>query len=353
MAGKLGEALPDTGFWRGKRVFLTGHTGFKGAWLALWLQRLGANVTGFALEPERPSLAQDAGVERAIVSVRGDIRDLPALRRAIGEADPQIILHLAAQSLVRRSYRQPLETFGVNVMGTAHVLEAAASRAPAVVCVTSDKCYLNHGEARAFKETDALGGHDPYSASKAAAELVAGAWPKTPNLAVATARAGNVVGGGDWAEDRLVPDCMRAFAAGESVGIRNPLAVRPWQHVLDPLCGYLLLAERLYAGGQAFARPWNFGPAAPERQPVSYVAERLARAWGGGAWHVAKGEHPHEAATLAVDASLARAELGWQPRLDLGTALDWTGQFYRRLAEGNDAAHLVRADIERYESLCQ
>ena len=351
MAGRLSGALPDPAFWRGKKVFLTGHTGFKGAWLALWLQRLGAEVTGFALPPEQRSLAADAALERRIVAIRGDIRDLPALRRAIEGADPQIVLHLAAQSLVRRSYRQPLETFGVNVMGTAHVLEAAAGRAQAVVCVTSDKCYRVGGRERAYAEDDALGGHDPYSASKAAAELLVGAWPKEPNLAVATVRAGNVVGGGDWAEDRLVPDCIRAFAAGDSVAIRHPRAVRPWQYVLDPLCGYLLLAERLCTDGKSFARPWNFGPDAGERQPVSHVVERLAQAWGGGTWHLAMGEHPHETAMLAVDASLAWANLGWQPRLDLDTALDRTGRFYRHLAEGADAAGMVMEDIEQYEAI--
>ena len=309
-------------------------------------------MTGFALAPEHPSLAEAAGLERRLMSVRGDISDRSALRRAIEAAGPQIVLHLAAQSLVRRSYRLPVETFAVNVMGTAHVLEAsAAAQLRVVVCVTSDKCYDQRGLERAYKEEDALGGRDPYSASKAAAELVAAAWPKPPGLAVATARAGNVVGGGDWAEDRLVPDCIRGFAAGESVAIRYPRSVRPWQFVLEPLCGYLLLAERLFSGGEAFARPWNFGPAADERHSVSDVVERLGRAWGGGAWHVAEGAFPFESAVLTVDAARAQAELGWRPRLDLDTALDWTGQFYRRLTEGSDPVQLVWSDIERYEAL--
>ena len=363
MESALTGALPDPAFWRGKRVFLTGHTGFKGAWLALWLRRLGAEVTGFALPPESPSLAEAAGLAQRIHSIHGNICDYGMLSRAIAAADPEIVLHLAAQALVRRSYDEPIETFATNVMGTAHVLEAArqAPGVRAAVCVTTDKCYENREWVWPYRETDALGGHDPYSASKACAELVAGAWRRSflsggragkPPLGVATARAGNVIGGGDWSADRLAPDCVRAFAAGQTVAIRNPNATRPWQHVLEPLCGYMLLAERLCASGQDFASAWNFGPAMDDVQPVSKVVQRLAEAWGPEAsWHVTEGPHPHEAGLLAVDASLARRRLGWTPRLDLGQALDWTGRWYKNAASGADAAGLVESDIERYEGI--
>jgi len=361
--GSVSGRLPDPAFWRGKRVFLTGHTGFKGAWLALWLRRLGADVTGFALPPDHPSLAEVAEVERRITSIHGDIRDLAALGRAIQAANPQIVLHLAAQALVRLSYEQPVETFATNVMGTAHVLEVArqAPLIQALVCVTTDKCYENREWAWPYRETDRLGGHDPYSASKACAELVTAAWrrsflsadrPGKPPLAVATARAGNVIGGGDWSLDRLVPDCIRAFAAGQIVPIRSPHATRPWQHVLEPLCGYLLLAEQLWTSGQDFAEAWNFGPVLDDVQPVSHIVRQLAQAWGdGAAWQIAEGPHPHEAGFLAVDPSLARRRLGWRPRLRLEPALDWTARWYKQHAAGMDAARLVEADIERYEDL--
>jgi len=355
--------LPDPAFWRGKRVFLTGHTGFKGSWLALWLRRLGAEVTGFALPPELPSLAEAAGVEHRITSIRGDIRDLEIIGRAVQAADPHIVLHLAAQALVRLSYEQPVETFATNVMGTAHVLEAArrVGGVQALVTVTTDKCYENREWVWPYRETDRLGGHDPYSASKACAELVTAAWrrsflladrPNKPPLAVATARAGNVIGGGDWSRDRLVPDCVRAFAAGQVVEIRNPHATRPWQHVLEPLCGYLLLAEQLWMSGQDFAEAWNFGPVMDDVQPVSRVVQRLAQAWGdGAAWHATDGPHPHEAGFLAVDPSLARRRLDWRPRLSLEPALDWTACWYKQYAAGADAGYLVEADIERYEGI--
>jgi CDP-glucose 4,6-dehydratase len=349
--------LPDPGFWRSKRVLLTGHTGFKGAWLAIWLQRLGAEVTGFALPPETPSLGEASGIERRIASIRDDIRDFPAVQRAFEAAASEIVLHLAAQAVVRRSYRQPVETFAANVMGTVHVLEAArqAPHVRAVVCVTSDKCYENQGAHVAYREADRLGGHDPYSASKACAELAAGAWRRSflsGDTALATARAGNVIGGGDWGPDRLVPDCVRAFAAGEAVAVRNPGATRPWQHVLDPLCGYLLLAEQLWLRGQDVAEAWNFGPPVAEAQPVSRVVRRLVQIWGdGAAWQPAPGPHPFEATQLAIDASLAYRRLDWHPRLDLEPALDWTASWYKNFAAGADAGHLVEADIARYEAI--
>ena len=352
--------LPDPAFWAGKQVFLTGHTGFKGAWLAVWLRRMGAHVTGFALAPEVPSLCADAGIEASIASVRGDIREPGAVARAMQNANPGIVLHMAAQALVRRSYQDPIGTFETNVIGTARVLEAArhAPGVRAVVSVTTDKCYENREWPWAYRETDALGGHDPYSASKACAELVTASWrrsflsgerPGKPGLALATARAGNVIGGGDWSMDRLVPDCIRAFAAGRAVSIRNPHATRPWQHVLEPLCGYLLLAERLHDDGQGFAEAWNFGPAMDDVQPVTHVVDGLARAWGDGAgWAIEDGDHPHEAGFLAVDPALARTRLDWRPRLGLAGALDWTGRWYRAHAAGQDAAALIDTDIERY-----
>ncbi len=349
--------LPDPGFWRGKRVFLTGHTGFKGAWLALWLRRMGAEVTGFALAAEEPSLARAIGIGGYVASIEGDIRDFARVEREMRAAEPQIVLHLAAQALVRLSYREPIETFATNVMGTAHVLEAArrAGSVRAVVSVTTDKCYENVEWDWAYRETDRLGGHDPYSASKACAELVTAAWRKSflsdGSLAVATARAGNVIGGGDWSLDRLVPDCVRAFGAGEVVEIRSPHATRPWQHVLEPLGGYLLLAEQLWQQGQKVADAWNFGPVLEDVQPVSWVVDRLARSWGNGAaMRVTEGPHPHEAGFLAVDSTRARNRLGWRPRLRLASALEWTGQWYRQHKDGADAAALVEADLARYEA---
>ena len=353
MAG-LSGALPRPEFWAGRRVFLTGHTGFKGAWLALWLQRLGAAVTGLSLTAEPGSLGDALGIERLMPTVVADIRDAAGLRRAVAEARPELVLHLAAQALVRRSYADPLETLSVNVMGTAHLLEAARAAASvrAVLVVTTDKCYENREWLWPYREEDALGGHDPYSASKAGAELVTAAWRRSfmaaQGVAVASARAGNVVGGGDWAADRLVPDCIRAFAAGAPVRIRNPHATRPWQHVLDPLCGYLLLAESLFEDNQA-AGPWNFGPGPDAIRPVSEVVRLLAEAWGDGArWTADAGPHPHEAGLLAVDAAKARARLDWRPRLTLDAALGQAAGWYRRHRAGADPRALIQAEIDAY-----
>jgi CDP-glucose 4,6-dehydratase len=363
VAGSVNGRLPDPAFWRGKRVFLTGHTGFKGAWLAIWLQRLGSHITGFALPPEAASLGEAAGVERRITSIRGDIRDMSVLAQAVRAANPHIVLHLAAQSLVRLSYQQPLETFATNVMGTAHVLEAArqAPRVQALVSVTTDKCYENQEWAWPYRENDRLGGHDPYSASKACAELVAAAWrtsflsadrPGKPPMAVATGRSGNVIGGGDWSLDRLVPDCIRAFESGQTVLIRAPDATRPWQHVLEPLCGYLLLAEQLCTSGRDFAQAWNFGPIPDDVRPVSHVVRLAADAWGDTAnWRLIEGPHPHEAGVLAVDSSLARGRLAWRPRLRLPEALEWTIRWHKQYLAGSDAGRLVEADVERYEGI--
>ena len=357
----LNARLPDPAIWSGKRVLLTGHTGFKGAWLTLWLERLGARVTGLSLAPEAGSLGDLLHLERRVDSHTIDIRDAEQTRGAIREAAPEIIIHMAAQALVRASYADPLGTFATNTMGTAHVLDAARTvpSVRAVLAVTTDKVYENREWPHPYRESDALGGHDPYSASKAGAELVAASWRRAflepAGVTVATARAGNVIGGGDFAPDRLVPDCIRAFAADQPVRIRNPAATRPWQHVLDPLAGYLLLAESLLSGPEAAqaqaSRAWNFGPSIENVATVGEVVARLSQAWGGTAtWSADPGPHPHEAGLLSVDASLARHELGWRPRLMLANAIETTVAWYRHQLAGRDPAALIHADIDHYEA---
>lgn len=336
--------MTDPAFWRGKKVFLTGHTGFKGAWASLLLRRLGAEVFGYALPPTHPSaLFVTAGIADDIRHRVADIRDLPALRAAMAEAEPDIVIHMAAQALVRPSYEEPVETFATNVMGTVHVLEAARHlRSVRVILnVTSDKCYENDGTGAPFGEGHRLGGDDPYSNSKACAELVTHSYrhsffKESGAARVATARAGNVFGGGDWARDRLVPDAMQAFLAGEALRIRNPNSVRPWQHALDPVLGYLALVERL-AGEERFVGGWNFGPDAASEVPVGTVVDHLIALWGDGArWTADAGPHPHEAAYLRLDCTKARSELGWTPRLDLAQGLRLTVDWYKALREGRD-----------------
>jgi CDP-glucose 4,6-dehydratase len=351
-----GLVNPSPGFWRGKRVLITGHTGFKGGWLAHWLARLGAAVTGFALAPDtEPSLFEQSRLGARIASTIGDVRDADAVRRVVAAARPDIVLHLAAQALVRRSYADPVGTFATNVLGTAHVLDSArdSDTVRAIVSVTSDKCYLERAGGAPYRETDPLGGGDPYSSSKACAEHVTAAYRHAffaGGAALASARAGNVIGGGDWASDRLVPDCVRAFAAGRAVAIRNPAAVRPWQHVLEPLAGYLVLAERLWTD-PGFAEAWNFGPADADARPVADLVAGIARRWGSDAgWTAQAGAHPHEAATLRLDSAKARQRLGWAPRLDLERALDWTVEWYRRCRSGEAAEALVDAQIAAYEA---
>lgn len=325
------------GFWRGKRVLLTGHTGFKGSWLSLWLSDLGAELSGYALEPPtQPNLFSLIGLEGSLRHQLGDVRDLEGLRRSVAAARPEVVIHMAAQPLVRLSYEQPLETFATNVTGTAHLLEALRGQAGlrAVVVVTSDKCYQSRPGASAYREEDPLGGHDPYSNSKACAELVASCYRDSfyrgDGVGLATVRAGNVLGGGDWAKDRLVPDILRAQAAGTVPQIRYPDSVRPWQHVLEPLSGYLELAERLWQDPAAFAEAWNFGPDASDEKPVRWIAERMAELAGrdkARAWEPQPGVHPHEAPALKLDSSKARRRLGWAPRWGLDPALqaivDW------------------------------
>ena len=342
------------GFWRGRRVLVTGHTGFKGSWLALWLQHLGAEVTGYALAPPtQPSLFEEARVAQGMRSVIGDVRDLATVRAAVADARPEVVIHMAAQPLVRQSYTEPVETYATNVMGTVHVLEAvrAVGGVRALVNVTTDKCYENREWPWGYRETDSLGGADPYSNSKACSELVTAAYRSSflKDAGVATARAGNVIGGGDWAADRLLPDILRAFAEGRAVAIRNPHAVRPWQHVLEPLAGYLLLAQKLHEQPAAHSQAWNFGPAQDDARPVSWIVDQMARRWGAGArWDIAPGDHPHETSYLQLDASKARSQLGWRPQTTLAQALDLTVQWARQRAAGTDVRALCLEQITRH-----
>ena len=353
---------PDPKFWAGKRVLVTGHTGFKGAWLALWLSRLNAKVFGISLPaPTEPSLFADAGLAKLVDTTYCDIRDGAAVRAAFERIQPEIVLHLAAQSLVLPSYREPVETFATNVMGTVHVLDAvnATASVRAVVIVTTDKCYENREWLWAYREDDALGGYDPYSSSKACAELVTSAWrrsfcgPKaTRQIGLASARAGNVFGGGDWAVNRLIPDCMRAITADQPIGIRNPSATRPWQHVLNPLAGYMALAERLWDEPAAYGEAWNFGPGEDDIKPVSAIVARITKIWGDGArWELIPSDAPHEAGLLKVDASKARTRLGWQPMLHLEAGLDWTCDWYKRYAAGENVARMTEHQITDFERL--
>jgi CDP-glucose 4,6-dehydratase len=344
-------------FWRGRRVLLTGHTGFKGAWLSLWLQSLGAQLTGLALPPLRErNLFSLARVGDGMRSVWGDIREEALVHDAVAQCRPDIVIHMAAQSLVQDSYERPVETYAVNVMGTVHLLEAVrrCGGVRAVVNVTSDKCYRNRGRVAPYREDDPLGGHDPYSSSKACAELVSEAWRLSfpePPMALATARAGNVIGGGDWARNRLVPDLLTAFARGEPALLRNPQAVRPWQHVLEPVRGYLMLAERLCGGdGAAFAQAWNFGPAQPDAVSVETVARQLAELWGAGAICRVQPNagDGHEAALLMLDAGKAFERLGWQPLLTLREALALTVQWAQQVGAAADAHAVCLEQIGAY-----
>lgn len=356
-----GVVMQSTTFWRGKKVLVTGHTGFKGSWLTLWLQALGAKVTGYALAPDTtPNLFELARVADGIDSVISDIRDRHAVLNAMKAASPEIVIHMAAQPLVRESYASPVETYETNVMGTVHVLEAVrhVPGVKSVVIVTTDKCYENHEWEWGYRENEAMGGYDPYSSSKGCAELVTAAYRRsffnpstyaTHGVAIASARAGNVIGGGDWATDRLIPDIMRAIMREERVRIRSPHAIRPWQHVLEPLSGYLLLAEKLYSEQSRYAEAWNFGPNDADARPVQAIVERLTSQWGDGAsWALDGDEHPHEATFLKLDCSKARNRLGWQPRWNLERALDEIVAWYKAAARQEDMRAVTLEQIDQF-----
>ncbi len=347
------EALVNP-VWQGRRVLVTGHTGFKGGWLALRLHAMGAEVTGLALDPPSdPSLFAAARLDGLVDHVTGDIRDAATVHAVVRRTRPEAIFHLAAQPLVRVSYAEPVETYATNVMGTVNVLEAArqAGGVRAIVSVTSDKCYANREWDWPYRESDSLGGHDPYSSSKACAELLTAAYRASyfggeGAPLVASVRAGNVIGGGDWAADRLVPDLVRAFEAGVAPVIRAPDAVRPWQHVLEALGGYVMIAERLLAGERRFADAWNFGPGDEDARPVRWIVERMRQAWGGGeAAVIDGGPQPHEAGLLRLDSSRARAALGWRPALTLGETIDWIVAWHKAVGGGEDARAVTLRQI--------
>ena len=349
-------------FWQGKRVFITGHTGFKGSWLALWLQHLGAEVTGYALQPPTsPALFNVARVAEDMTSIIGDVCDPESLKAALHTHQPEVILHMAAQPIVLIGYQNPVETYQTNVMGTVNLLEAARyiDSLRAVVIVTTDKCYDNRSWYWGYRENEPMGGHDPYASSKGCAELVTAAYrdsffaPQTYDqhrVAIASARAGNVIGGGDWAANRLIPDFMRAMMAGEPVIVRHPGAIRPWQHVLEPLAGYLQLAQHLIEQGTPFAEAWNFGPYDQDAKPVSWILDRLINLWEGDAsWELDAVEHPPEDKYLKLDCSKARAKLGWYPRLNLETSLGWIVDWYQAYQAKADMRRFTERQIIHYE----
>jgi CDP-glucose 4,6-dehydratase len=353
---------PD--FWRGKRVLITGHTGFKGGWLALWLAKCEAQVVGYSLDPpSSPNLYESARVADILTSIKGDIKDLDFLTKTIDKYAPEIIFHLAAQSLVRQSYYDPVETYMSNVMGTVHLFEAVrrTNSVRVVVNITSDKCYENMGYNRGYNENDPMGGHDPYSSSKGCSELVATAYhnsffkPTSTNnsnpVALASVRAGNVIGGGDWAKDRLIPDIVTSFINNKPVEIRNPNAIRPWQYVLEPLGGYLLLAEKLWESGSKYGGGWNFGPEDKEGLSVINILESMAKLWGSGAtWSIQPGDHPHEAQYLRLDCSKARTKIGWKTRWDIYDGLAATVDWYRDFAANSDTNELCLRQIDQFMS---
>lgn len=344
-------------FWRGKKVFVTGHTGFKGSWLALWLHHLGAEVSGYALAPPtEPNHFELAGLAGTIRSTIGDIRDYDRLNAAVLQAEPEIVFHLAAQPLVRESYLSPAETYAVNVMGTVNLLEAvrAAASVRAVVNVTTDKCYENREWPWGYRENERLGGHDPYSSSKACSELVTSAYRASflgeTGVGISTARAGNVIGGGDWASDRLLPDLLRSAETGQVLKIRLPNAVRPWQHVLEPLAGYLLLAQALFADPVRYSGAWNFGPDLDDTRDVAWVVDYLSRQLDGLLWEHDAGPHPHETRCLRLDISKARQHLDWSPRWSLSEALDMVIEWHESLRRGEVMREVSLMQIDRYQS---
>jgi CDP-glucose 4,6-dehydratase len=348
-------------FWEGKRVLITGHTGFKGGWLSLWLQDMGALVKGYSLAaPTTPSLFEEASVWKGISGEEGDIRDFTHLRQVMYEFKPEIVFHMAAQPLVRLSYKDPMETYSTNVMGTVYLLEAVkqVGGVKAVVNITSDKCYENREWAWGYREDEPMGGYDPYSNSKGCAELVASSYRNSffnqdnyleHGCALASVRAGNVIGGGDWAEDRLIPDMLKSFSEKESVEIRSPYSIRPWQHVLEPLSGYISVAEHLYQYGCEFAEGWNFGPKDEDAKPVTWIVDRMTSLWGDGvAWHLSSGEHPHEAHYLKLDCSKAKMRLNWQPIWSLAITLEKIVNWHKAWLSGQDMHDYTLNEIKEY-----
>lgn len=352
-------------FWKTKKVLITGHTGFKGSWLSLWLQACEAQLFGYSLGvPTTPSLFEIGQVADGMVSIMGDIRDLSHLMRVVKEHEPQIVIHMAAQSLVRVSYEDPIQTYSTNIMGTMNILEVVrnSDSVRVLLVITSDKCYENQEWFWGYRESDPMGGHDPYSSSKGCAELITTAYDRSffskeplidAPVFVASTRAGNVIGGGDWARDRLVPDIMKAILEKQPVFIRYPKAIRPWQHVLEPLRGYLILAEKLWHYGRQFVGPWNFGPNDQESKPVSWIVDSLIKLWGEEAcWKTDSAEHPHESNYLKLDCSKARILLGWTPILTLNKSLEWIVEWYRAYSSGKDMHHITQNQIARYGALC-
>ena len=351
-------------FWQGRRVLLTGHTGFKGSWLSLWLQSMGAQVIGYALAPpSKPSLFEVAEVSIGMNSVIGDIRDLSTLQAVFAQHQPEIVIHMAAQPLVRYSYQNPVETYSTNVMGTVNLLEAVrhTPSVKAVVNITTDKCYENREWPWGYRENEPMGGFDPYSSSKGCAELVTAAYRSSffnannyslHGVAIATVRAGNVIGGGDWAQDRLIPDILTAFAQGRKVAIRNPHAIRPWQHVMEPLRGYLTLAEQLFEHGPRFGEAWNFGPNDEDAKPVEWIVKQLALMWGAEAqWQLDSAETPHEAHYLKLDISKARSRLDWHPALRLKDSLTLILEWSKQFAAGANMRQFTLAQLNSYLAL--
>ena len=353
----------DKAFWRNKKVFVTGHTGFKGSWLCLWLHSLGAEVTGYALNPPtEPSLFELCKLHKFITSIIADIKDGESLSKAVFSANPEIIIHMAAQPLVRESYKNPVETYTTNVMGTVNVFEAVrqCKSTKSIVNVTTDKCYKNKEWPWGYRENEPMGGYDPYSSSKGCSELVTSAYRNSffnlkdydnHGVGLASARAGNVIGGGDWAVDRLIPDCVRSLLMGEKIIIRNPNAIRPWQHVLEPLSGYLVLAQKLYKNGPRYAEGWNFGPDDNDAKPVEWIVKKMCAKWGqNSSYEIDEGEHPHEAHYLKLDCSKAKSELGWYPKWNLEHAIDKIIEWTQAYKENKDLKELCLNQIEEYSS---
>lgn len=353
-------------FYHNKRILITGHTGFKGSWLSLWLSDLSANVIGYALKPPTtPSLFEVCAIEKKVISIIGDIRNLKMLRNVFEEYQPEIVFHMAAQSLVRYSYREPIETYETNIMGTVNLLEVCRHTPSirVIVNITSDKCYENRELDCGYKENDPMGGYDPYSSSKGCAELITAAYIKSyfnpedyekHGVSLSSVRAGNVIGGGDWAEDRLIPDCIKALLKNKPIMVRYPDAVRPWQHVLEPLFGYLLLAQRLYQNGPTFSGGWNFGPDDRDAKPVRWLVERMTEMWGNNAgWEIDKNDNPYEAHYLKLDCSKAKSKLGWYPRWNLELALDKTIEWYKAYCNHEDMLNITINQIKNYEKYIQ